>query len=438
MNFTLQMKHRLSLFFILLTIVSFGQKSTIYAGPIVGSVTQNSAKVWLGYSGAGKQILVLTDTVSDRIFYPVLVNDIRSSKGKYSAVATFTKLEPNREYFVVASVEQGKQNATTSFTTLSDTSQRDFSFVLGSCAMMQTGMLRGIFPGTATRIFPSMEQQKANFMLWLGDNVYYLGRDSKTPDNMFERNMRVRAKFKRLNHFLSSVPQYAIWDDHDFGKNNSDKSCRLKDTALVIFKHFWANTYPQQDALKGNYFSFRKYDCEFLMMDCRYFREEPCDTCAFLGETQLAWLKNKLQLSDAAFKFIAIGTQVLNTNKRGESYEQYTREVNDLLGFITKNNIKGVVFLTGDKHFTELCKKDVNHYPIYDFTCSPLTSVVAPRETNPFTVSGSKYYARNFGKISISGEANNRKALLEVFSARGKQKFSYTISQSELQREKVD
>ena len=54
--------------------MSFGQKARIFAGPMVGSVTNNSAKVWIGYYGKGKQILVLTDTISNRIFYPSSVS----------------------------------------------------------------------------------------------------------------------------------------------------------------------------------------------------------------------------------------------------------------------------------------------------------------------------------------------------------------------------
>jgi hypothetical protein len=115
--------------------MSFGQKARIFAGPMVGSVTNNSAKVWIGYYGKGKQILVLTDTISNRIFYPSSVSEIKSKKEHRAAIANFTQLVPGRKYFVVASIEKGKKNATASFTTLSDSGIHDFSFTLGSCAL---------------------------------------------------------------------------------------------------------------------------------------------------------------------------------------------------------------------------------------------------------------------------------------------------------------
>jgi hypothetical protein len=79
-------------------LLSFGQKARIFAGPIVGSVTNTSAKVWIGYYGRGKQILVLTDTISNRIFYPSSVSEIRSKKGtsccccKFHTISTQPKI----------------------------------------------------------------------------------------------------------------------------------------------------------------------------------------------------------------------------------------------------------------------------------------------------------------------------------------------------------
>ena len=253
-------------------------------------------------------------------------------------------------------------------------------------------------------------------------------------------NMKIRNTFKQYKTFLSSTPHYAIWDDHDYGPNDSDRRWALKDSALAIFKSFWPNTYPEQPQFNGNYFSFRYYDAEFFMTDDRYFRDPVGDSAAsFLGENQMVWLKNKLQLSDATFKFIAIGTQVLNENKFGETYQQYPKERQELFDFITKNNIKGVIFLTGDKHYSEICRKEVGGYPIIDFTCSPLTSPVLPRKllgayTNPTRIPGMDYGGHNFGRISISGPVGDRAVTMDIHGRHGKKRRELVIHQSELQR----
>ncbi len=404
---------------------------------MAGSITAKSAKVWLGFKTNGKQYLVLTDTTSKRVFFPSKMDGIANKNGVQSVVANFDNLEADRTYFVYATVENGLNKVVTHFTTLKDTTEADISFAFGSCALMQPGFWRGLAPGASASIFKHMQAQKPDFMLWLGDNVYYLLNDCKTYENMFERNMKMRSKFKYLKSFLTAVPQYAIWDDHDFGPNDAGKDWRLKDTALNIFKHFWPNDYPAQEAFNGNYFSYRYYDSEFFMLDNRFFREEPCDSCAFLGETQLIWLKNKLMQSDATFKFIAIGSQVLNANGFGESFDEYKKEQTGLIDFITKNNINGVVFLTGDKHYSEICKREINGYPIYDITCSPLTFPPLPRRLvgaykNNDRMIGSDYAKKNFGKIAITGSTENRICNVSFYSRKGKLKRNFSIPASSL------
>ena len=140
-----------------------------------------------------------------------------------------------------------------------------------------------------------------------------------------------------------------------------------------------------------------------------------------------------------AFKFICIGSQVLNDNNFGESYAQYKRERNDLFDFIAKNNIKGVIFITGDKHYAEICKRDWNGYPLYDFTSSPLTSPPLPRRIfhalhNQWRIKGTDYPLKNFGKIWISGPAGNRNAKLEIYGRGGYKKRELVINQNELSK----
>jgi alkaline phosphatase D len=416
-------------------------KPKLIAGPIVGSVTKNSAKVWIAYQGKGQNLLILGDTSEKRIYYPTNLSYITNAKGEVALTMDFTGLKPNHLYNVLISIDGWGANARCSFKTQADTDIKDFNFLLGSCALMNTDILRGIFPGGSSWIFYRMKKKQSDFMVWLGDNIYYLyAKHYASYDAMFNRNIDIRKSFKKFREFLSTQPNYAIWDDHDYGPNDSDKSFVLKDSSLKIFKGMWPNTYPEGEQFHGNYFNFRYYDAEFFMTDDRFFRDPEGDsTGAFLGETQLVWLKNKLLMSDAAFKFIAVGTQILNDNHFGESYAEYKKERNDLLDFISKNNIKGVVFLTGDKHYSELSKRDWNGYPMYDFTCSPLTSPPLPRRllgayNNSYRVPDSDYGRKNFGRINVSGTKGNRSLKIEIYSRTGRQKRSFVLNENDLSR----
>lgn len=109
-----------------------------------------------------------------------------------------------------------------------------------------------------------MKQKQSDFMVWLGDDVYYLGKDYKSYEGMFDLNIRLRKSFRKYRTFLASQPHYAIWDDHDYGPNDCGKEYSLKDSSLKVFKGMWPNTYPEGVQFNGNYFNFRYYDAEFL------------------------------------------------------------------------------------------------------------------------------------------------------------------------------
>ena len=435
------MKHLLIAFLLFVFLLpARAQKAKLYAGPVVGSVTTTTARVWIGYRGKGKNAVILGDTATKRIYYPSNYSYL-ASHGDVSLTFDFTGLQPGHTYHILVSIEGWKTQPKASFKTQDSVAVRDFSFTIGSCALMNTDWSRFMFPGGKTNIFTSMRHHPTDFMVWLGDNIYYLmPRDYSDLEHMFAHNMKIRSSFRQYKNFLISTPHYAIWDDHDFGPNDSDGRWRLKDSALLVFKSFWPNTYPEQHQFNGNYFSFRQYDAEFFMTDDRYFRDPPGDSSAhFLGENQMVWLKNKLLLSDATFKFIAIGTQVLNENKFGETYQQYPKERKELFDFIAQNNIKGVIFLTGDKHYSEICRKEFGGYPIIDFTCSPLTSPVLPRRLlgaydNPTRIPHMDYGGHNFGRISVSGPVGDRVCTMAIHGRYGRKRRELVIHQHDLQR----
>ena len=430
-----------SIFFLLIACISLSveaQKPKLFSNPVVGSVTPTSAKVWIGYLGNGNNAIILGDTAEKNVVYPSDVSYIKNSKGHVALTMTFNNLKPDRYYNVLVNIDGWGTNDKVGFRTPKDTTVSDFNFVTGSCLLLETGIFRPIFPGASALILKRMRKKQGDFMLWLGDNVYMWKKHYSSFDGMFNRYMNTRRKFKSVNNFIGNQPHYAIWDDHDYGPNNACGDFALKDSALKVFKGFWPNTYPDAAAFNGNYFKFSRYDADFFMMDNRSCRAQAGDTAGpFLGATQLLWLKQQLLTSEASFKFIAIGSQVVSRMGFGEKYNEYSHERSELFDFIAEKNIKGVVFLSGDMHFTELCKEEWKGYPMYDYSCSPLTSPPLPvsilsLNKNPLRVAGTKFAFRNFGRVSISGEAGNRICTLETYNRRGKKKWSYQIAQNEL------
>ncbi|HWB63392.1 MAG TPA: alkaline phosphatase D family protein, partial [Chitinophagales bacterium] len=352
---------------LLIAFLGFSQnpeKPRLIAWPLVGGVTQTTACVWLAYRGDGQNMVSLMDTLDKQSYFPSGFHKISDRKGNTALIADFKGLLPAHVYKVVIPFDPLLLKPKCFFTTQSDSAVKDMDFLFGSCALLNTDISRIVFPGGAQQIFGHMKKQRTDFMVWLGDNLYYFHKHYTSYDGMFKRNLTIRRSYLSLAEFLAAQPNYAIWDDHDYGWNDSDKKFPLKDSSLVIFKGFWPNPYPAEQPFKGNYFTFRYYDAEFFMTDDRWYRDSPGDTMgAYFGAEQVKWLKEALKASKATFKFICTGSQVLNDSYYGESYAKYPHERDDLLSFIADNNITGVIFLTGDKHYTELSKRDWNGYP---------------------------------------------------------------------------
>lgn len=289
-------------------------------------------------------------------------------------------------------------------------------------------------------IFGAIAAQKPDFMLWLGDNIYY-----READWLSEAAMRYRWAHDRslpeLQPLLGSVHHYAIWDDHDFGSNDSDRSFRQRDTALRVFQDYWMNPSYGTAGTPGVFSRFEWADVEFFLLDDRYHRSPndmpPGPDKRMFGREQLQWLKEALASSQATFKIVAGGNQMLNPLVLYEGFGAFAGEQRELLDFLREAKIEGVLFLSGDRHHTELIRREEpGLYPLYDFTSSPLTSGAggSDREAdNPARVPGTWVRnTRNFGLLEVAGKRGERVLTLRTLDAQGKELWRHEIREGEL------
>jgi alkaline phosphatase D len=296
---------------------------------------------------------------------------------------------------------------------------------------------QGWNPGAEYPIFEAIREKKPDLMLWLGDNLYTRDIDWTSRTGMIQRYTYSRA-IQELQPLLGSVHHYAIWDDHDYGPNDSDRSYRDKEISKGVFQLFWGNPSYGVEQSRGITSRFTWADAEFFLLDNRWNRSPNMRRGGkreILGEAQLEWLLDSLTSSNATFKFVVVGGQVLNPARVAETYANYPEEQQELVRRIGAEGVRGVFFLTGDRHFTDLSKLErPGTYPLYDFTVSPLT--VSPsngeREPNTLRVPGSYVQERNFATLDVGGPFGNRQLTLTVWSSRGEQKWSRVIAQREL------
>ena len=303
----------------------------------------------------------------------------------------------------------------------------DFTAAVGSCVYANLNAQDTY--GGGYEIFESIRKQSPDLMLWLGDNLYLGPEDWSSREGIFRRYAAQRA-LPSLQALLGSVHHYAIWDDHDYGPNDANRSYPLKGVTLEAFKRYWPNPNFGLPELDGAFGLFSWSDVDFFLLDDRTFRapgnipnhlDKP-----LLGDAQLLWLLDALSNSRARFKIIAIGSQVLNPFSRFEGYAQHPRERERLIQGIKERRVEGVIFLSGDRHFAELNRRadDPQFYPLYDFTSSPLTSGLASSVgdeiNNPLRVKGTLVNDRkNFGLLRFTGEGAERAVTLEAHDPQG-------------------
>lgn len=300
-----------------------------------------------------------------------------------------------------------------------------FSFLTGSCAYINEPQYDrpGKPYGGDYRIFKSMAASNANFMLWLGDNTYLREPDWNSWAGILHRYSHTR-RTESMQPLLGNMFHYAIWDDHDYGPNDADRTFIHKDKTIKAFKQWWPNPSYGIPGNGGITTAFRYIDCDFFLLDDRTFRvNQDCNTCerTMLGEEQIDWLVESLKGSSGSFKFVALGSQFLNPLQTKEVMANYPEERQKIIDRISAEGIKNVIFLTGDRHFTELdtlVMKSGNM--LYDLTVSPLTSGVGkPDLGNTLQAANSLVTKQNYAKFEVSGTKKQRKLTIFVYDMEG-------------------
>jgi alkaline phosphatase D len=433
----------------------------IISGPMPGNVDMRSAQVWVE-AKPGSQLAMMywpKSQPNNRKMATATSTEFMGFRTiKYSLIA----LEPGitYEYAFTNNIKKIKTTADGEITTRDNWMYRkimpDFSFLTGSCNYVNEPQYDRIYTdfvnparkanpyGGDSSIFETMAKTPAQFMLWLGDNWY-----TREVDYGSEWGLNYRASHDRsapiMQNFLKAMPHYAIWDDHDFGPNDCDKSFHLKETSRQVFMNYWLNPSYGENG-KGIYTRFIYGDAEFFLLDDRTFRSSdnmadsingfPNPEKKMFGAEQMDWLKNALLSSKANFKIVVTGSQVLNPVSPFDCFRKFPVEYNELMGFLNIEKINGVLFFTGDRHHSEIIKITRNNsYPLYDITCSPLSSGTHkfgnPEKNNPYRVVGVDE-KQNFGRVSFTGEANNRKMTVEFLGTKGEKLGEWSVLAQQL------
>ena len=433
-----------SILFSLMFISTYAQ-DLINSGPMVGYSTMQEVLLWVQTEERANVHFEYYEINNPKVKFST--NKIETEKKNgYVAKLIADQVIPGKKYKYEVYINNYKieRNYAMEFQTQElwkwRTDPPDVKFVIGSCSYINEPKFDrpGKPYGSNFEIFNSINKKNPDFMLWLGDNTYLREPDWNSRTGFIKRYSHTRA-FPELQPLLASTHHYATWDDHDYGPNNSDGSFWLKETASEIFKLFWGN--PNYDVTgKGGITGFFQWsDLDFFLLDNRYHRTANNNLTGnrqMLGKDQIDWLINALSFSQASFKFVAVGGQVISNGAVYENYATYPDERKYLLDKIREAKIEGVIFLDGDRHHTILSKmqETKNVYPLYDLTCSSLTAGVNNDNEpyNSFKLEETFVNVNNFGMLNVTGPTNDRELTIQIFDKDGKELWIKSIKANDL------
>jgi alkaline phosphatase D len=195
----------------------------------------------------------------------------------------------------------------------------------------------------------ALAAQQPHLLVLTGDNAY----PNTTMRSMIWAEHLQQRGVDSYAGALRNIAVTAVWDDHDFGPNNSageKETSHRQETATAFRELHTGLPYASGDAI---YHKVAWQDVDLFMLDVRYFRDwykEPTgviSTRKMLGAQQWRWLRDELAASNATFKIVVSGT-TLNSGATETWADDYTREWLDLRALALAT--PGVIVVSGDIH----------------------------------------------------------------------------------------
>ncbi len=348
-----------------------------------------------GVEGAGS---VRLEVAKDAAFKHVVAHKSIATSGakNHSVKARVTGLDAHERYFYRFETGSAHSPVGRFQTALPADSQAPVKFAFFSCADFSHGYYNA---------YELMEREDVDFVVCLGDYIYaetYHSkadgtgvRDDKTGSVNHDNASIVReattladyrAKYQlyrsdpALRGVHAKFPMITLWDDHEVEDNYAGGA---PGGGLDASKHYFAARrkaaykaffeampfFAQGTSRIYRALSFGR-TVDLILPDERQYRaDQPCGDAtaapacaefasprAFLGATQMAWAKQRLESSKAAWKVVGNEVMIMNT-KSGpstylgfDSWQGYHSEREELLAHIQQKAIKDVIFVTGDIH----------------------------------------------------------------------------------------
>lgn len=308
-------------------------------------------------------------------------------------------------------------------------------------------------------IWDAVLEARPDLFIFLGDNVYGDTRDPSVLRAKYAK-LQVKPGFQRL---CAQVPILATWDDHDYGENDAGGDFPIKKESQRIFCDFWGEPSDsvrrtREGIFDSIIFSAGDRRLQVILPDLRFnrtpirsldlgglryedwakrleregrevpgpYERNPDLSATMLGEAQWQWLEAQLR-EPADLRILASSLQVVADFPGWEAWINYTSDHQRLLQSIRRYRADGLICISGDTHYAEISRLDLNSpYPLWDFTSSGLTEVWPVTPPNSRRI-GKVMREQNFGLITVDWSGAEASILAQAIGVDGEPRLEHRI-----------
>mgnify|MGYP002338678339 CR=1 FL=1 len=321
-----------------------------------GAVTDSSARVVARYEEAGAQVRLAVDT-SDTWSSPTFLAATPPSTNGAVRHFRLSDLSPQTTYHYALAIN-GRIDSTQSgqFRTFAE-GPFSFRVALSGCALT----------GSNHPVFTSIRKAQPDLFLHLGD-MHYEDITATTPGPFRDAYRTVHGAPRQADLYRSTALAY-VWDDHDYGPNNSSRRAPGQNVAQQVYREYVPH-YPlaRPDLERPIYQAFTVGRVRVLLTDLRSARtsnEAPDSLKTMMGAAQKAWFKEQLAAAKDQYPVVAWVSSVpwIGDGDSEDRWAGFARERRELATYIDSIGVADqMVILSGDAHMVALDDGTHNHY----------------------------------------------------------------------------
>jgi len=260
-------------------------------------------------------------------------------------------LSPDTRYYYAVSLDGTVAAERTGTLRTVAAGATDLTIAVGAC----------IQSGSNGSVFDQIRRSDPDLFIVTGDFAYkdFWLDDRAVVRAMYDQQLTTPA----ISALLREVPMSYVWDDHDFGPNDADKTAASGPAAQIVYRQ----SVPFLDLAAGPgpeaiYQSYTLGRVRVVLTDGRSERSPkaaPDDANkTMLGERQIRWLEDELRAAAAAGQVVMLVTNVPwngGATTGADDWAGYSRERQRIADLIAATGVADQLFMVaGDAHMVAI------------------------------------------------------------------------------------